>query len=202
MDLNRFVPHAEHRIDVRGHMQRMRRARRDLSVQICRRNAQRGKRRIVVTVDDVVREARVVGLLRRFLGEDRGGLALLRQLLVVEIDRLVQGERVEDPRFGIIRVLFGHALHRLFVQSDARLVIDGVVILVVGLHRLQIRGLARRFRRGSLALLDGIPGRLHVRRREWRDQRIGPLTDREAPIGHRATGILRDDRLEGLTVSG
>jgi len=110
-------------------MQRVRSRRRDHPIELGRRHAHRRKRREIIAVDQAVRDARMVRLLLRFLVQDRCGLELLRVVLVVEIDRAVQRERVEDRGLGIVRIMLVKLLHRLFVMFGAGLVVDLVVIL-------------------------------------------------------------------------
>ena len=61
--LYRLLPQADHRIDVRRHVLRMRCRRRDLGVLVGRRDAALRDRRKVVRVDQVVRDTRVVRVL-------------------------------------------------------------------------------------------------------------------------------------------
>src|SRR6516162_9689105 len=73
----RIIPHAEHGIDMRGHMQRVWRGRRDLVVELSRRYAHRRERREIITVDHVMGDAWMVGLLFCFFVQYCGGLELL-----------------------------------------------------------------------------------------------------------------------------
>ena len=87
---DRLLPIADARVDVRRHVLGVRRGRRDLGIAVGGVEALLGERRIVVEVDQVVRDA---GMLRQALGdrlEDRGALGLLRVGLVVRLGRGVR----------------------------------------------------------------------------------------------------------------
>src|SRR6266850_344911 len=86
-------------------------------VELRRRYAHRRQRREVVAVDQVVRDAWMVRLLFPFLIQNRGSFELLGVVLVVEVDRPIEGERVKDPRFGILRMVLMQPLHCLLVKS-------------------------------------------------------------------------------------
>ena len=76
-------------------MQRVWRGRRDLVVELSRRYAHRRERREIITVDQVVGDAWMVGLLFCFFVQYCGGLELLGVVPIVEIDRTVQRKRVK-----------------------------------------------------------------------------------------------------------
>ena len=71
-------------------MQRVRRRRRELRATRSGDGAARGKLRIVITVDDVVRNAGMIWIFRLQLFEDIGGLELLRIGLVGGVGRFVE----------------------------------------------------------------------------------------------------------------
>src|ERR1700731_4746606 len=115
----------------------------------------------------------MVRLLFPFLIQNRGSFELLGVVLVVEVDRPIEGERVKDRRFGILRMVLMQPLHCLLVKRGTGLVVDLVVILVKDLDRSEVFGLARRLGVRGLALLDRLPAGFEVGRRKRRDERIG-----------------------------
>ena len=98
--VDRLLPVAEPREDVRRHVLRVRRRGRDLRVATRGVEALVGDGREVVAVDQVVGHSRMLGLLGEDLLEDGRGLELVRVRLVVGIERHVQGQRVEDRRLA------------------------------------------------------------------------------------------------------
>jgi hypothetical protein len=66
-------------------------------------------------VDDVMRDAGVIGILKLQLFEDIGGLELPGRGFVGGIGRLVECKRIEDRRLGIVRVC------RQNISDDLRL---------------------------------------------------------------------------------
>ena len=106
-------PHAELHEDVRGHVQRVRRRRRDLRVPACRFQRQDGVLRRVAGVDQVVRRAGMVGIALEDVHGD--GRRFHRALDVLAVLRLgVEREGVEKRNFivlGKLAVEPGEALH-------------------------------------------------------------------------------------------
>ena len=128
--LDRVLPVAKSREDVRGHVKGVGRVGRDARVSAGRAETLRGDRREVVAVDQVVRHAGVI----RLLGEDRlqngSGLQLVPVRLVVRVQRGVERERIEDRRLGVLRILPGDGFHHLFVRDGALRVRDLVGVLI------------------------------------------------------------------------
>ena len=79
-------------------MQRVRRRRRDLVIELGGRDAHRRERRKIVAVDQVVRDARMVRLRFCLFVKDRGGFQLRGIVLVIEVDCAVERECVKDRR--------------------------------------------------------------------------------------------------------
>ena len=99
-----LLPHAERREDVRGHVQCVRRRRCELRAARSSEHAPHGELGIVVAVNDVMRDAGVVGILRLQLFEDIGGLELLGIGLVGRVSRFVECQRIENRRLGVIGI--------------------------------------------------------------------------------------------------
>src|SRR2546422_4752961 len=86
------------------------------------------------------------------------GSRILNRLLEIGhglvVKRLVQGERVEDLRLDVVRILLNERFHRLFVVLRARVLVDLVVVLVELLDRRQPVAFTLRLGADRLALLD------------------------------------------------
>src|SRR6516225_5656489 len=92
--MHRILPHAENRVDVRGHVQRVRRLRCDLVVAPRGLDAHRGQRREIIAVDQVVGDTRMVRVLFRLLIKDRCRLKLLGE----QLDRAYAGAVTEEGK--------------------------------------------------------------------------------------------------------
>ena len=105
-----------------------------------------GKRRKVVAVDDVVRDARVL----RHLSEDRLEnfcSFLLPRVRLVRRHRerdTVQRECVEDRRLAVFRILRRQRGHRLLEGKKTRDVVDRVRLVVIDAERLDVVPLSAR----------------------------------------------------------
>ena len=164
-------------------------------------HAPHGELWIVVAVDDVMRDSGVAGILRLQLFEDIGGLELLGICLVGRVSRFVECQRIENCRLGVIGIARPQSRHRRFVVCRAPLLRDARVVLVVGGQRLDPSDLALGFLRSRARFFDRLPATLEDITGERADQRIGPLADRDAPIGHGARRFLLcngSERLHGL----
>ena len=185
---DRLLPVADAREDVRGHVLGMRRGWRDLGIASRGIEALLGDRRIVVEVNEIVRDA---GMLRLALGdrlEDCRALELVGVGLVGRRGRCVERERVMDLRLVVLRILLCQLLHRLGIGHDARAVIE---LLVVGVHdreRVDIVALALRLGADALALRNGGGAVGEILRRR-RHVRVPEQAQRNAPIGDAAFGI-------------
>ena len=93
--LDGFLPHPQHREDVRRHVERVGRGRRDGVVAPRGTQAPRGERGEVVAVDQVVERAGVLGMLCQDALEEARGLQVARVALVggEHRDGLVQRRR-------------------------------------------------------------------------------------------------------------
>ena len=181
---------------MRRHVQRVRHRRRKRRVAARRSERLLSQRRVVVGVDDVVREARVLRMLLEERLENGRGFQLLRILFVGCESGLIHRERIEDPRFHVSRIRADDPLHRLFVRNGACALRRSVGAGIKLGSRGDERALARRRRACGLRLLNGGPPKLDLLRRAESGKRIAPAAERDAPVGHRAGGILRGDPLE------
>src|SRR5262249_41745327 len=156
---------------------------------------------VIVTVDDVVRDAGVVGMLRFEFLKDSSRHKGLGIALVCGIGRFVERERVENRRLGVIRVARGQARHCRFITCGSSLLRNRLVVLEECSKRLNPVALAICLLRSRTRLLDGLPtGFQHVAG-EWSDQRIGSLADGDTPVRHGACWLLLckgTKRLDGL----
>ena len=190
---DRRLPHPDHRVDVRRHVERVRRRRRDLRVLVRGGHAPLRQRREVVAVDQVMRDARVIRILLVERLEDLDRLQEIVHRLVIE--SLVQRQRVEDLRLDVTRILLRQGLHRLFVVLGAGVVVDPVVVLVVRLDRREPVALAFGLRADGLPLLDRVEPPLERDRIEGARERIGTDAHGEPPVRDGAAGVgLRDGR--------
>ena len=114
-------------------MLRVRHGRRDGGVASGRPQTLLGNRRVVVAVDQVVRDGRMVWLSHGDAFEDLGGLEGVRERLVGGQGRDVQRQGVEDRRLLIVGVGQVELLHRLLVGKGARSEVNRGRVLV---HRL------------------------------------------------------------------
>ena len=183
-------PQAETREDVRRHVQRMRHRGGNGGVGARIGQAFLGQFGIVVGVDQVVRHAGVVGIFLEQRLENGGRLELVGEGLVGGRGRDVEREGVEDPRFVILRILAGYALHRLFVGQRPRAEFGGLPVLEeqgeradVGAFPFALGANALGLRRGWRACLGGVgvgrPG-----------EGVAHRHDGYAPVRHAARGIV------------
>ena len=140
----------------------------------------------------------MVRVLFRLLIKDRCRLKLVSKFRVVEIHRHVERQRVKDPGFRVIAVIFGEPLHRLLVSLGTRPVCRVVVTREEGIDRGEVFGFARALRLRRLTLLDRLLRRLDDGRWERRHQRVRHRAHRQPPIGDRTVRVVLDDRLERL----
>ena len=152
---HRGLPHAEGEEDVRRHVQGVDRRGSDRGVDAGRSHTEGGVHRIVVTVNQVVRGAGMLRILREDLLDHRRGLHVGRGVPMV-LAGAEQGEPVEGRRVEIVRVL-----------------------LVQPPHRLRIRPVALGLRALGVERLDGIQVQLFALRGRFRET---PLRRRRQPV--------------------
>src|SRR5437667_8903148 len=192
---DRFLPIADAGEDMRRHVLRMRRRRRDLRIPLGRVEASLRQGRRVVEMDQIVGDAGMARLAQEDRLEDRSALELHRIGLVVRRGRDVEFDRVENLRFVVIRISLRHAFHGLEVGEHAGAMVDFVEVGIEGGHRIDEIALALRLRADRLALLDRREAERKVadgRRRV----RIVEKAQRNAPIGHAAIRIGLEHLLE------
>jgi hypothetical protein len=193
VDRGRLVPHPQGEIDVRGHVQRVRCRRRDLRISVGIAKAERRMDRIVVGMNQVVRRAWVVRILRVDLFDERGGPHVDGKVASA-VAGAEQRQRVERRDLIVGRILVVHALHRLGVGEIAREFLAGTVQAVERRHPVLF---LRRRRFGDSALGRGRqPGQRRLRQigcgllphRVVVGHRLAPVRHRE--IGVRLLGLL------------
>ena len=194
--VDRLLPETEAREDVRRHVLRVRHGRRDLRVAPRSAEPARGQGRIVIAVDDVVRDAGMVRLLGQDLLEDRARLQLIGVRLVGRRRRRVQRERIEHRGLAVVGIAPVELLHRLLVGGGPRAMVQLVVVAIVRLDRGDVVLLARRCGQPT-RLLQGGRALLQHRRARGLPERVVDA-HRHAPVAHRAGRILRRQLGEGL----
>jgi hypothetical protein len=100
----RFFPGTHPREDMRWHMQRMWRVRRDAGVKARGREAPGRERGRVVTMYQIMRDPRVIGIFGKLFLQDRGGPGVSREALVGLRLRACNIERAEYLSFIIVWV--------------------------------------------------------------------------------------------------
>ena len=177
----------------------MRHIGRDLRVTARGRHALLRDRRRVVAVDQVVRDARMVGMLLELLLEDRpglevGGIGLVGLQLR---PRDVQGG--EDLRLVVVRILRRERLVGLGARDLARALRPSGEVVVVGGHRFEVVALALGLRSHFPALVDGaLSPRPVLGGGALAGERIRHQDRGVAPGGDGAGVVLRGHLLERL----
>ena len=166
----------------------MRRGRRDLGIALGRVETFLGNGRIVVEMDQVMRDA---GMPRLAL-EDR--LQNRRALELVGIG-FVGGRRCDvecdgicDLRLIVLRIALRQRLHRFEIGQHARAMIDLVVVGVENQQCVDVVALALRASAERLALLQRSKAEREIFGWRW-SMRIVEQAERDAPIGDGALGI-------------
>ena len=194
-----LLPGAHAGEDVRRHVQRVRRRGRDARVAARGGEPLVGDGRRVVAVDEVVRDAGMVGILPEFVLEDGGRLEIRRVGLVGLRLRPGEVERVEDLRLVVGRVALGQRLVGLGARGLPLLLGARREVLVVGGDGFDVVALALGLRADAASLVDrrlcllGALGRCALP-----GQRIRHEDRRDAPSGDRALGIVLEHVAEGL----
>ncbi len=185
---------------MRRHVQRVGDGGRDPRVGVGGREPVQGQLRKVVGMDDVVREARMPGLLGQELLQKGARLDLVRVGLVAGWRRGQQGQAVEDRRFVVLRVPEVDLLVRLLPGAGAGREGHRVRVAVDEIDRAQEILLPIGPRADGPGLVEQPPHARHV---------PGRLPERvveahgDPPVAHHAPGIGFDhlrERLLGLLV--
>src|SRR3989442_214116 len=196
--LDGLPPEPPPREDVGRHVERVRRGWRDRGVTPRGGEPLLGDRRVIVAVDQIVRDTRMLRLRGEHLLEDPRGLELVGVRLVRRERGRVERQGVEDRRLAIVRVARGELLHRLPVAERAGPVVYRVGVLVEGLDRRNIVTLALGLGARGLRALDGRPAVGERLRRRRPAEGIAQEVHRHAPVGDPAAGVgLGDGRERG-----
>ena len=134
--VDRFLPVADAGVDVRRHVLGVRRGRRDLGVAVGGVEPLLRGRRVVVEVDQVMRDAR---MLRQPLGDrlqDCGALGLLGVGLVVQVGRGVERDGIGDLRLVVVRIFRRDLLLRVAERAHA---LGMAELVVIGIHQQRAR---------------------------------------------------------------
>ena len=194
--VDRLLPRADAREGVRRHVERVRRVGRE--VRVLPRVGQRARRerRHVVAVNQIVRDAGMIGLHFVEPLEDRGGLQLVRVGLVGGRRRLIDGEGVERGGLAIVRILRRELRHRLLVGERPRAVIECGGVLVEQRDGGDVGALAIGFRADRLRLLRRDEAVLQHLRRAQAGERVAPRRHRDPPLCDAARRIVVEHFLE------
>jgi len=196
------MPPSEQDVGVRGHVDRVRHDRHANRIFQCGLERAVGQRRIVVGMNDVVADTRMLGHLGEKLFQHAAGLELIGVALVQRIGGREKRERIEDLRVAIVGIAGRKLLHPGRIGGGALRVIELVGIAVERSQRFDVVGFALGFLRDGARLLDrGEPLFQIVGPR--RRPNLVPQAHCNSPITHRALGIGFADRrelLEGLSV--
>ena len=139
--LDRFLPQAQPRKNVRRHVLSVRRAGGDSGVSPGRSQGLGGQYRVVVVVDDVVGDARVVGPLGEQRFQEAAGFALVGIVVVPGVGRGVEGQGVENGGFGVVGKVSVQGRHFFLVALGAGLMVHGFEVGVVGTDGIDIAAL-------------------------------------------------------------
>ena len=190
--VDRFLPQAQADEDVRRHVERVRRGRRDLRVAARGVETHRGKLGLVAAVNQVMRDARLIGVLREQLVQDRNRLLPIVERRVVGRLAGEQRQRVERGGLGVVRVVAIDLLHAVGVGLRAGHVIASLGIAEKGGGSREISLLTARGVRAGLSLLDLRPAAIEIGLAHLLPELVVEA-HRGAPVRHRATRrCLRD----------
>ncbi len=176
----------------------MRRLRSQRGVLVGRGQSAARQRRVVVAVDDVVLDPRVIGVLLLDPLQQRRRLQQVRVGLVAVVPRLVQRERVENRRLDVVWIRRGQRPHRTRVVPRAGLLVDGAEVAVLLAQGHQPPAFARGLRIEREPAVHGIQPPLEHAIVERPDQRIRALADGETPVRDGAGRIEPGDRRKGV----
>ncbi len=192
------LPEPEHREDMGRHVQGVWRGGRDRSVASCGWEPPLCEWREVIGMNDIVGDARVIGLLDEYFLQERPGLQLPGVGFVGMIDRLVQRQRIEDRRLRIIGIVLVELFHSALVGLNSRLIAALIGLLEISLHRPDVPLLARRLGACCLGLLHSFPSSRQSRTIQGQDQWVRALAHRQTPVAHGTGRVRFGDRGECL----
>ena len=152
------------------------------------------ERRVVVAVDDVVSQARVVRHPLEQRLRHRAGALLYPVRLVGRVGVAEDRQQVEDLGFDVPRVTLVDGSHGVFVDASPRAMVQRLVVPVERRDRLDKCGFALGVREVA-RLIRRRRAELQVTRRRRRPQRM-VVGHGHAPVGHGAVGVPHGDRFE------
>ena len=154
------------------------------------------QRRMIVGVDDVVRQARVFRMLLEERLENRRRLQLLNVLLVCCERGLVDRKGIENPPLHVSRILRDQPLHALFVRERPRPLRRCGGVGEQFRRGRDVCALSRCRRPGTRRALDCRAPELNLLRRTEPGKGISPAAERDAPVGDGTGGVFGGDTLE------
>jgi hypothetical protein len=194
---DRIVPETQTRENMRGHMQRVGSGGGDLRVSARGRQAAWRQLRAVISVNQIMRNARVVRMVAINRLQDRRRALLVRMGSVFSRSRRDERQRIEDLCFGVRRIVPRRQVHPFLMSFGAN-------------RMRRMFGVAIKSRSGCnelpLPLRSDIqlhgPGDFRstlaqVVRARWGPQLV-PIRHGHAPMRHGAGWIGRGDVTEGF----
>ena len=175
------------------------RIRGDLGIAACRLEALLGQRRVVVGVDQVVGDARMVGLfsVQRLQDRRRPHLVGIGPIRRVEVGRRHQG--MQDRSLEVVRVAGRDPSQCLLERLDPGAMVDAVVVAHERFHRRHVALLALVVEPCRARFLERFGHGVEPFRRQAAgpEERVVEHDHRTAPMGHAASGVARRDPGEG-----
>ena len=171
-------------------MQRVRRRWRNVGVAHRRREPLVGDRRVIVSVDQVVRDAGMVLALFELRFQDRRALHRPRDCLVGRRLGRDQVNRREDLRL-VVRIFLRQLFECVGQRAHARRVRPFAEFVVIGGDGFDIAAFALGLGAGRARLFYCLLGFLRAVRRGPGCVGVADRQRRDAPAGDRAAGVLR-----------
>jgi hypothetical protein len=116
---DRILPEPQPDENVRRHVQCVRETGSNLGIGPCGRHPLRREHRIVIGMDQVVRDSRMIRTRRKYRLEDGRRFSLIAIRLVFRRGRRHQRQCVEDRRFLILRISLMHSAHCISMRHGA-----------------------------------------------------------------------------------
>ena len=194
---DRLVPETQADEDVRGHVLRVRRGRRDPGVRPRRGEAVGGHDRRVGGVNDVVRETGMAGIAPVERIEERDRPTLLRESGIRARGRRHERQRVVDGDLDVPRQIAMEPRHRVGVRLEPDRAGHRPGIAIERRYGVDESLLAGRGQRPS----GGEGGRRGAQRRRRArrspGERVAPGVERATPVRHGARGVRFEHGAEG-----
>ena len=195
---------------MRRHVERVRHPWRNRSITLRGAEPALSQCRIIVAMDQVMNDTRMIWVLFPKLFEDDGCLELFRQARVVRCRVAYSQDRetVERLGFEIVRILVAELTHRVFVSHDAVARSDWAMTRLS--NRTSVRTIRRivikiecrdesSFSIGSSVhghcFFNGCLARTHLVKSGWCPNRMPPRHG-NSPLSHGAFGIALGHRCE------